>query len=166
MSEQRQATITWDDPITGASAALTMSGLDYITALKAGKYPPPPIARLFQMDMIEVAEGWVVFTAQPVEYTYNPIGMVHGGYATTVMDGAMGCAVHTTLPQGMAYGTTQINSHLVRAITLQVGILRCEAKVLHSGKQIATAEAYLRDENGKLYAHGTSTCAIFPIQKG
>ena len=165
MIEDRSATITWGDPMIGAQAALTMSGLEYMTALKDRKYPAPPIARLFMMDLIEVSEGWVVFTAQPAEYSYNPIGVVHGGYATTVLDGAMGCAVHTILPQGMAYSTTQINSHLVRAITLSVGVLRCEAKVLHSGRLIATAEAYLRDSKGKLYAHATTTCAIFPIQR-
>jgi uncharacterized protein (TIGR00369 family) len=166
MTEERKAVITWDDPMVGAMAALSMSGLDYMTALKDGKFPPPPIARLFHMNLVEVAEGWVVFTAEPVEYTYNPIGVVHGGYATTVLDGAMGCAVHTTLPQGMAYSTTQINVHLVRAITLSVGLLRCESKVLHSGRLVATAEAYLRDANGKLYAHATSNCAIFPVQRG
>ena len=150
----------------GAQAALTMSGLDYLLSLKAGVYPPAPIARTLNMDLIEVENGRAVFTALPTEYMYNPIGLVHGGYASTVLDAAMGCAVHTTLPQGMAYSTTQINVHLVRAITLSVGLLRCESKVLHSGRLVATAEAYLRDANGKLYAHATSNCAIFPVQRG
>lgn len=165
MSDNRTVTLHWQDPMIGAQAALTMSGLDYMRAIVAGKYPPPPIAITMNMGLIEVAEGRVIFTAQPVEYCYNPIGVVHGGYATTVLDGAMGCAVHTTLPKGMAYSTTQINVHLVRAITLSVGLLRCEGVVLHSGRMVATAEAYLRDAQGKLYAHATSTCAIFPIQR-
>jgi uncharacterized protein (TIGR00369 family) len=166
MIEDRTATITWGDPMLGAQAALTMSGLDYLLALKAGQYPPAPIARTLNMELVEIENGRVVFTALPTEYMYNPIGVVHGGYASTVLDAAMGCAVHSTLPVGMAYSTSQLNIHLVRAITLAIGILTCEGKVVHSGRMIATAEARLVDANGKLYAHATTTCAIFPVQRG
>jgi uncharacterized protein (TIGR00369 family) len=165
MIEDRSATITWGDPMIGAQAALTMSGLDYLLALKAGQYPPAPIARTLHMDLTEVSHGRAVFTAMPTEYMYNPIGLVHGGYASTVLDAAMGCAVHSTLPVGMAYSTSQLGIHLVRAITLSVGLLTCEGTVIHSGRMIATAEARLVDANGKLYAHATTTCAIFPIQR-
>ncbi|MDX2077906.1 MAG: PaaI family thioesterase [bacterium] len=166
MIEDRTATITWGDPMLGAQAALTMSGLDYLLSLKAGAYPPAPIARTLNMDLVEVENGRAVFTALPTEYMYNPIGVVHGGYASTVLDAAMGCAVHSTLPVGMAYSTSQLSINLVRPITLSVGLLSCEGKVIHSGRMIATAEARLVDATGKLYAHATTTCAIFPVQRG
>lgn len=165
MSDNRTVTLQWEDPMIGAQAALTMSGLEYLLALKAGKYPPAPIARTLNMDLIEVSHGRAVFTALPTEYMYNPIGLVHGGYASTVLDAAMGCAVHSTLPVGMAYSTSQLGIHLVRPITLAVGLLTCEGTVVHSGRMIVTAEARLLDAKGKLYAHATTTCAIFPIQR-
>jgi uncharacterized protein (TIGR00369 family) len=157
----RTRTITWEDPMPTAEKGRSMSGLQAMRAVQAGELPPPPIAVLMGMGLVEVEEGRVVFTALPAEYHYNPIGVVHGGLAATLLDSALGCAVHTTLPAGTGYTTLEIKVNYVRAITLATGELRCEAKILHQGGRIATAEGRITDASGKLYAHGTTTCIIF-----
>lgn len=161
---KRQVVVEFDDPMAGAEAGMRMSGLDYMRAIRDGTVPGPPIAATMNMRATEVEEGRVVFSGQPGEHHYNPIGSVHGGYHATLIDSAIGCAVHTTLPQGVGYGTQQLNVYYLRPVTKETGVLHCEATVVHRGRTIATAEAKLRDEDGKLYAHGTGTCAIFPLK--
>jgi uncharacterized protein (TIGR00369 family) len=157
----RTRTITWEDPLPTAQQGQAMSGLQYLRAIQSGKVPPPPIALLLGMGMVEVEEGRAVFTVQPAEYHYNPIGVVHGGLAATLLDSALGCAVHSTLPAGTGYTTLEMKVNYVRAITSQTGELRCEAKIIYQGGRIATAEGRITDAQGKLYAHGTTTCIIF-----
>jgi uncharacterized protein (TIGR00369 family) len=113
-----------------------------------------------------VEPGRAVFAIEPMEYHYNPIGSVHGGVACTLLDSAMGCAVHTTLPAGVGYTTAELKVNLVRAITSATGLLEAEGKVIHRGNRLATAEGFLRDMDGRLYAHGTSTCVILPHTSG
>lgn len=156
----RTRTITWEDPMPSAHLGRTMSGLAYLRAFQSGALPPPPIVVLMGMAVAEVEEGRVVFTVQPAEYHYNPIGVVHGGLAATLLDSSLGCAVHSTLPAGTAYTTLEIKVNYVRPITRETGELRCEGKVLHQGSRIATAEGRITDASGKLYAHGTTTCII------
>jgi uncharacterized protein (TIGR00369 family) len=108
----------------------------------------------------ELSEGRVVFAAEPAEYHYNPIGMVHGGLAATLLDSALGCAIHSTLPAGTGYTTLQLNINYVRPLSSKTGIVYCEGKVIHTGGRVATAEGRLTDANGKLYAHGTTTCIV------
>lgn len=163
MENHRTRTIHWDDPMPAAQAGITMSGLAYMQQLIAGKFPPPPIAHTLGFRLVEVAEGYAVFEGTPGEYLYNPIGVVHGGWAATLLDSAMGCAVHTTLEQGMIYTTLQININLVRPITTETGTVRCEATAVHVGRRSATAEGKLLDENGKLLAHGSTTCIVMPL---
>ncbi|MBI5670278.1 MAG: PaaI family thioesterase [Chloroflexi bacterium] len=158
----RTRTITWDDPMTGALAAPTLSGLDYMQAMIAGKVPRPPIAVLLNFHLVEVAYGRSVFVGEPAEYHYNPIGTVHGGLIATLLDSALGCAVHTTLPVGLAYTTLELHVNFVRPLTKDTGAIRCEGAVLHRGSRLATAEAKVFDRAGKLYGHGTTTCMIFP----
>ncbi|MGO8949973.1 MAG: PaaI family thioesterase, partial [Ktedonobacterales bacterium] len=110
--------------------------------------------------LLEVDEGRALFVVQPAEYHYNPIGVVHGGLAATLLDSAMSCAIQTTLPAGVGYTTLEIKVNFVRPITLDSGELRCEGKVVHGGSRTATAEGQLLDQAGKLYAHGTTTCII------
>lgn len=160
---ERSRTITWADPRPSAVQALKMSGLDALLAYTNGTLPEPPISILMGMGFEEVEHGRIVFTATPAEYHYNPIGTVHGGFAATLLDSALGCAVHSTLPAGMGYTTLELHVNYIRAITVESGVLRCEGKVIHAGKQMATAEAKLTDANGKLYAHGSTTCLIFPL---
>ena len=157
----RTRTVTWEDPLIGAAAAPTMAGIDFLRAMAAGEVPPPPIAVLLGMDIAEVEEGRIVFTVEPSEYHYNPIGTVHGGVASTLLDSAMGCAVQSMLPAGTGYTTVELRVNFVRALTTATGLVRCEAEVIHVGGRIATAQARLVDRDGTLYCHATTTCMIF-----
>lgn len=163
MSEmpERSRTITWDDPMAVAQAARSMSGLEFLQAIGRGELPPPPMARLMDLRLVEVAEGRVVFAVQPAEFHYNPIGVVHGGLACTICDTAMGCAVQSRLPAGSGYTTLELKVNLLRALTLETGPVRCEGTLIHMGRSTATAEARLTDAAGKLYAHATTTCMLF-----
>lgn len=160
---QRTRTFSWEDPMPTAHAAMTSSGIDMLHRMLRGEIPPPPIAVLMNMELVEVEEGRAVFHGYPAEYHYNPIGTVHGGFAATLCDSAMGCAIHSTLPAGTGYTTVELSVNLLRPITVDTGKVICEAKIIHSGRRIATSDARLTDESGKLYAHSTTTCAVFPI---
>jgi uncharacterized protein (TIGR00369 family) len=157
----RTLTISWQDPKELAARAQSSSGLDFLRAIVAGELPPAPIQELLGFSLIEADEGRVVFAADPGERHYNPIGSVHGGVAATLLDSAMGAAVHSTLAQGSAYVTLEVKFNLVRAITAETGRVLAEGKVIHRGNTVATVEATLRsEEGGALLAHGTSTCLI------
>lgn len=156
----RTRTVTWEDPLAGAEAAQTMSGIEYLRAMARGTLPGPPIAALLGLEIVEVETGRVVFAVEPAEYHYNPIGTVHGGLACTIADSAMACAIHSTLPAGTAYTTLELKVNLVRPITRETGRVRCEGTTIHVGGRVATAEARLFDEGGKLYAHATTTCLV------
>ncbi len=159
-STTRTRTIAWEDPIQGAQKGKAMSGLDYLKALQAGEIAPPPIAVLMGMWISEVSEGRAVFAAEPAEYHYNPIGTVHGGFAATMLDSALGCVVQSVLPAGTGYTTLELKVNYVRSLTSRTGTVYCEGKIIHLGGRVATAEARLTDASGKLYAHGTTTCII------
>ncbi len=157
----RSRTIAWQDPVPTAAAGATMSGIEYMTAVVEGTVPPPPIAVVMRMGPIEVGDGRAVFAGRPGEEHYNPIGVVHGGYAATLLDSALGCAVHTTLPAGAGYTSLGLEAKYVRPINRDTGRVICEANVLYRGRRQATAEATLTAaEGGKLLATGTSTCMI------
>ena len=157
----RVRTVTWGDPMVGAEAAGEMSGLEFLRAISRGELSGVPMADLMGFELHEVEEGRVVFECVPAEYHYNPIGTVHGGLAATLFDSAMGCAVHTTLPAGVGYTTVELKVNFLRPITARTGRLLCEGKTIHVGGRLATAEARLLDEAGKLYGHATTTCMIF-----
>jgi uncharacterized protein (TIGR00369 family) len=157
----RTRTITWQDPLPSAEAGAKLPGLDYIEAVQAGQLPPPPIAVVMNFAITDVSEGRAVFEGEPGEEHYNPIGVVHGGYASTLLDSALGCAVHTTLDAGVAYTTLTLEAKFLRPITRDTGRVRAEAEVVHRGRTQATAEGRLVSvQSGKLLASGTSTCLI------
>jgi uncharacterized protein (TIGR00369 family) len=157
----RTRVVRWQDPVPVAEAGAALAGLDYMRAIAAGELPPPPIAVLLNMAPVGLEVGRAVFEGKPGEEHYNPIGVVHGGYAATLLDSALGCAVHTTLPAGGAYTTLSLEVKFVRPVTREIERVRAEAQVLHRGRHQATAEARLSDaETGKLLAHGTATCLI------
>jgi len=158
---ERTHTVSWEDPRALAEAARGLTGLEFLRKIVAGELPRPPISALLNFCVAEVGEGRAVFTAEPAEYHYNPIGVVHGGLAATLLDSAMGCAVHTTLPAGAGYTTLEIKVNYVRPLTAGTGGVRCEARVIHVGGRTATAEGRIVDADGKLYAHGTTTCMVF-----
>jgi uncharacterized protein (TIGR00369 family) len=134
--------------------------MEYLEKIASGEFPSAPLAALLGFRLAEVGEGRAVFTLVPAEFHYNPIGVVHGGVAATLLDSALGCAVHSTLPANATYTTLEVKVNFIRAITMKTGLVSCEAHVVHVGRQTATAEGRLVDEAGKLYAHGTTTCLI------
>jgi uncharacterized protein (TIGR00369 family) len=156
----RSLNVTWEDPIAAFAAGKALAGLDYMKEMIAGRIAPPPIMRLMGFRLAEVGEGLAIFECEPGEQHYNPIGVVHGGLAMTLLDSAMGCCVHTRLPANTGYTTLEAKVNLVRAITAKTGTIRATGKVIHLGGKTATAEARLEDSAGKLYAHGTTTCII------
>jgi uncharacterized protein (TIGR00369 family) len=162
----RTRTIAWEDPLVSARAGASLSGIDYLRAIAQRKLPPPPIALLLGFDIEEVADGRVVFTAETGEHQYNPIGVVHGGLAATLLDSAMGCAVHSRLPPGRGYTTLEIKVNYVRAVKRESGPLRAIGTVVHLGGTTATAEARLLDGAGRLVAHATTTCMLFGAAAG
>ena len=149
------------DPREVAEQGLRLSGMEYIQAIFRGELPAPPISELMGFRGVEAEPGRAVFEMEPGPQHYNPIGSVHGGIALTLLDSAMGCAVHTTLGAGVGYTTLEVKTNFVRPISADTGVIRCEGVVLHSGSRIATAEGKLTDAAGKLLAHGTTTCLIF-----
>ena len=149
------------DPREVAEQGLKLSGMEYIQAIFRGELPAPPISELMGFRGVEAAPGRAVFELEPGPQHYNPIGSVHGGVALTLLDSAMGCAVHTLLKAGVAYTTLEVKTNFVRPITAETGVIRCEGIVIHLGSRIATAEGKLTDSTGKLLAHGTTTCLIF-----
>lgn len=157
----RTRTVTWGDFRAGVTAAKSLSGLEYLRAIVRGEVPGAPIAALMGFAPVEVSEGRAVFVVEPAEYHYNPIGTVHGGLAATLLDSALGCAVHSTLPVGAGYTTLELHVNMVRAISQDTGKLTCTGEVIHVGGRVATAQARLTDADGKLYAHGTTTCMVF-----
>jgi uncharacterized protein (TIGR00369 family) len=162
-SKVRTRTVTWQDPLAALPAAAGMSGMAFMKAVFDGELPPPPIMTTMAITGGEVEEGRAVFEGEPGEFLYNPIGVVHAAFAMTILDSAMGCAVHTTLAVGERYTTLETKVNFVRAITAETGPVRCEGVVVHRGGRIATAEGKLFAKgSGKLLAHGTSTCMVIP----
>ena len=156
----RTRTFSWHDPLETAQAARGLAGLDFLRRIAAGELPQPPIAYTLDYALLEVEQGRAVFGFRPAEMHYNPIGMVHGGIPCTLLDSAMGCAVHSTLPAGVGYTTLELKVNIVKAIGKDTGFLRAEGKLIHAGRSTAVAEGRLVDEAGKLYAHATTTCMI------
>jgi uncharacterized protein (TIGR00369 family) len=156
----RSLTVTWADPAALPAAGRSMPGIDFLRAIRDGRLPPPPIALLLGFRLAEVEPGRAVFECTPGEQHYNPIGVVHGGLAMTLLDSAMGCSVQTRMPAGGGYTTLEAKTNLVRAISDKTGRLRAIGRLIHLGSRIATAEGRLEDASGKLYAHATTTCIV------
>ena len=140
-------------------------GLKVLQAMAAGELPGPPIAHVLNFRLTEAEEGRVVFAGTPDESHLNPLGSIHGGWTASVMDSALACAVMSTLVPGEGYTTVEFKVNLTRPLFPGMGEVVCEGRLVHRGKTIATSEAFLRDARGKLLAHGTETCAIFPIER-
>jgi uncharacterized protein (TIGR00369 family) len=144
---------------------LSYDGLSFLKGIIDRSIPSPPIAETLGFDIVAADKGTAVFECVPKLAHYNPIGVVHGGLAMTLLDSALGCAVMTTLAKGEAYTTLEVKVNLTRALTKDTGLVRATARMIHRGRTTATAEADLRDDKGNLYAHATTTCIIFPVKK-
>ena len=152
--------------MTHVEARRTLSGLDFFRKMLAGEMPPPQMLDLLGIRLAEVEAGRVVSTATCEERYYNGTGVAHGGFAATLLDSALGCAINSMMPAGKRFTTLELKINLTRPLTYQVGTLRCEAKVVHVGGRTATSEGRIVDRNGKLYAHGTTTCIIVDAPRG
>ena len=136
-------------------------GMALFAAMFAGEVPPPPIGETLDFTLVHAEPGRAVFQGRPLQRHYNPMGTVHGGWFATLLDSAVGCAVHTMMPPGKGYTTLELKVNIVRALTDRVPLVRAEGKTIHVGGQTATAEGRLIGPDGKLYAHATTTCLVF-----
>ena len=161
--EPRSRTVTWHDPFVVAAGAMERSGLETLEALRNGILPPPPIARLFQMDVVSVAEGRVEFACAVDESAYNPIGVVHGGLVCTLLDTVAGCAVHSTLPRGVGYTSIELKVNYLRSVHAGSGPLTAIGTVVKPGRRVAFAEGEVRDAAGRTVATATSSLLVFPL---
>lgn len=159
---ERSRTYAWTDPAALFAKVRDLSGAELLRGWVDGTLPHPPMADTLAFRLVDAAEGRAVFAGEPAEWMYNPIGVVHGGWAMTLLDSALGVAVHTTLAKGERYTTLETKVNFVRPVLPDGGDVRCEANVVHRGRRIATAEGRLVDANGKLLAHGTTTCLVEP----
>ncbi|MER5748600.1 PaaI family thioesterase [Streptomyces sp. NPDC002088] len=159
----RTRTYDWDDPATTAAAAARVSGIEFLRELQARRLPGAPLSATLDFSLDEVEPGRAVFSLTPGEEHYNPIGSVHGGVYATLLDSAAGCAVHSTLPQGVAYTSLDLTVKFLRRITVDTGTVRAIGRVVNSGRRTALAEATLVDANDRLLAHATSSCMLFPV---
>jgi uncharacterized protein (TIGR00369 family) len=157
----RSRTVSWDDPAPILEAAMRLTGLELMREIMSGELPAPPVARLLGFGIDRVDEGNVVFTMDPIEAHQNPLGTVHGGIITTLLDSAMGCAVHTTLPVGGMYTTLELKVNFLRPSFGGGARLLAEGTVLNRGSTAVLVEATITDaDSGKKIAHATSTCLI------
>ncbi len=142
-----------------------LGGLAFLNGIVDGTQPSPPISQLLGFHLIEVEQGRAVFEGLPEYRHYNPIGTVHGGFAATMLDSALGCAIFSTLTKGEAWTTLELKLNMVRPLTKDTGPVRAEGRIIHRGRTVATSEGDLKDASGKLYAHATTTAMIFPAKE-
>jgi uncharacterized protein (TIGR00369 family) len=147
------------DP-TSSRPAASIAGLDFLKRLVDGSYPAPPFAGETDIWIVEAERGRVLFAATPSKRFYNPLGTVHGGCISTLLDSAMGCAVHSVLAPGQAYTTVDMTVSFVRPVFQTTGKLRCEGKIIHASGRIATADGRVWDDADTLIAHGSETCLV------
>jgi uncharacterized protein (TIGR00369 family) len=149
--------------VTPTEVMASMTGIDFVRALFDGRLPAPPIMQTIEPFDSAAEPGHVVFHSTPGFRHYNPIGSVHGGYAATLLDSAMGLAVHTMLPPGTGYTTLEFKISFIRGMTKDTGPVRSEGHILNVGRRAATAEARVSDAKGRLLAHATTTCLVFEL---
>jgi uncharacterized protein (TIGR00369 family) len=162
----RVRTMAWEDPAATATAARERDGLAFIQALATGEVAPAPIAALIGMRVTSVERGRVVFSLEPAEFHYNPIGSVHGGIYATLLDSAAGCAVHTMLPAGTGYTSLDLSVRFLRPIGSATGTVTCTGTVTNLGRRVALADARLEDGDGRLLATATSNCLLLDQPRG
>jgi uncharacterized protein (TIGR00369 family) len=156
----RTRTFDWDDPAVVHGNLKRLSGLEFLTRVVSGELPPPPMARLMNIRITAVEQGRVVFEGTPEEYHYNPLGVVHGGMAATLLDSALGCCVNSHLAAGDFYTTLELKINYLRPITLETGPVRAIATTVHIGRTTAVVEGKILDARDRAYAYASSTCLI------
>jgi uncharacterized protein (TIGR00369 family) len=162
----RERTYTWEDPAATFAMLGRRSGIETLQAIGTGELPPPPIMSTLDFSGFTAEVGTVTFTLVPREFHYNPLGTVHGGVIATLLDSAAGCAVHSVLSAGEGYTSLDLTTKYLRPITTATGEVTATGSVLSRGSRTALAQARLTDARGRLLAHATSTCLIFPLPTG
>jgi uncharacterized protein (TIGR00369 family) len=158
---EQSRTVSWHDPAPTTNEGLRMAGIDYLQAMVDRRLPPPPIARLIEMDVVAVEPGKVTFTCEPGQWAYNPIGAVHGGLVCTLLDSAAGCALHSLLAAGKGYTSVEIKVNYLKAVRLGTGRLTASGTVVKIGTRVGFTEATITDDSGALIATASSTLLIF-----
>ena len=156
----RERTFSWDNPLDGAKQAMQMSGLEYLQAMSDGKIPFPPLLHTLDFKPTHLEKGKVIFSFKPQEFHYNPIGSVHGGVISAILDSAMGCTLHSVLEAGQSYTTLELKVNFLKAVTTKIDTLHAVGKIIHAGGRTALVEAQLIDNHNTVYAHSVSTCLI------
>jgi uncharacterized protein (TIGR00369 family) len=156
----RERTYRWQDPSPIFASLGTASGIDLLKTMEAGELPPPPIMHTLGLSAFSAEVGTASFVLVPQEFHYNPLGSVHGGYGATLLDSAMGCAVHSVLDPGDLYTTLEFKINFLRAMTHETGEVKGTGTIVHAGRTTAIAEGKIEDASGKLYAFATTTCQI------
>ena len=159
--EARSKTVTWHDPLRTASIGATMAGLDYVNAIIDGTLPPPPIAQLLGMRLVSAEPGRAEFHCDPDESAYNPLGIVHGGLVCTLLDSAVGCAAHTSIPKGYGYTSIELKINYLRPVHADSGPLIAVGTLTKPGRRVAFADGTVEDRHGKLVATASSSMLIF-----
>lgn len=149
--------------VIGMEPLKTMSGREMLERIVAGTYPQPPMAEIMGMHLSSVGDGTATFEGTPALQHYNPLGTVHGGFAATLLDSCMACAVQTQLAVGVGYTTIEFKVTLVRPITVDTGPVLATGTVVNVGRRVGVADGKLTDQAGKILAHGTTSCLIFPL---
>ncbi len=164
--ERRTRTYDYASMSSDARGGAVYGGIAGMQRLVTGELPPPPIADTLGFALVEIEPGRALFEGTPAEWQYNPLGTVHGGWIATVLDSALGCAVHSGLAADIGYTTMDLQVRFLRALTVESGVVRAEGKVVSSGRRVATAEARLFGKvDGKLYATATTSCLIVQVVK-
>jgi uncharacterized protein (TIGR00369 family) len=159
-------TTTDDGSASLAAIRRGLSGLEFFREMMAGRIPPPPMVRLLGLRLVEVDEGRVVFTGAAAPDYYNGMGVAHGGWAATLLDSALGCAINSAMPAGRSFTTLELKINYTRPLRHEVGEVRCEATLIYAGNRTATAEGRVVGPDGKIYAHGTTTCILVEHGRG
>jgi len=159
--EDRARSRLLEPGITSPEQLASHSGMELFEGIFEGVFPPAPIGDTLDFVAIEIKPGAVIFQGRPNRKHYNPLGTVHGGWFATLLDTAVGCAIHSTLPAGKGFTTLELKVNMTRALTDRVPLIRAEGSLIHAGRQVATAEGRIVGPDGKLYAHATTTCLIF-----
>ena len=163
VSQERETVVRWDDPRIGLAQLPALDGLDFMRKIATGEIPGAPIASHLNMTLTEVDRGTVTFEGIPDESHYNPIGTVHGGFVCTLLDSALGCAVHTTLPAGTGYTSLEIKVSFLRPVSAGSGPLTCTGQVVKPGRRVAFAEGKVTDGEGRTVATATGSMLVFPF---
>lgn len=163
IAPKRESIVTWDDPKIGLAELPKLSGAEYLKKMASGELPGPPIGNHLSMKLNDVGEGSVTFECHPDESHYNPIGMVHGGLACTLLDSALGCAAHSLLPAGTGYSSIELKVNYLRPIHATSGPLTCTGQVTKPGRRVTFAEGEIIDQHGSTVATASGSLLIFPL---